>query len=57
MPKFSMKDLGATPAVKGVVYLMLGIIGTAETITYGQWAYRRWWKSDGKANEDSIPDT
>ena len=55
MPAFSLKDLGATPAVKGVVYVMLAVIGTAETVTYGQWAYRRWWKADeGGGEEESL---
>lgn len=44
MPAFSFKDLGATRPVKVVVYLMVGIIGTAETFTYGKWAYHAWWK-------------
>jgi hypothetical protein len=39
-----MKDLQASPAVKVVVYTMIGIIATAETYTYGLWAYHRWWK-------------
>jgi hypothetical protein len=57
MPSFSFNDLGATPAVKAVVYIALGIMGTAETVTYGQWAYRRWWKAadvdvaDGSVDE------
>lgn len=51
MPAFSLKDLGASPVVKGVVYFMIGVIGTAETVTYGQWAYRRWWRV---ADEEDI---
>ena len=52
MPGFSFKDLGATPTVKAVVYVMIGIIGTAETVTYGQWAYHRWWKPAVEENND-----
>lgn len=53
LPGFSFTDLGATPTVKAVVYVMAGIIGTAETITYGQWAYHRWWKPavEGQSDE------
>jgi hypothetical protein len=40
LPAFSMKDLGANKTVKTVVYLTVGIIGTAETITYTKLAYR-----------------
>jgi hypothetical protein len=54
MPAFSLKDLGATPFVKGVVYLALGVIGTVETVAWTQWGYRRWWKGadEAKAADD-----
>ena len=38
---FSLKDLGMSPGVKVVVYGALAVIGTAETITYGTWAYNK----------------
>ena len=42
LPKFSLLDLGASPTVKFVVYLSLGIIGTLETYAYGKWAWHKW---------------
>ena len=41
MPAFSMKGLGASSTVKFVVYTALGVLGTMETVFYGQWAYRK----------------
>lgn len=48
LPKFSMKDLQASPTVKVVVYTMIGIIATAETYTYGLWAWNRWFREEEK---------
>lgn len=43
-----MRDLGASPAVKIVVYTTIGIIGTLETYAYGRWAWYKWGpKADG----------
>lgn len=53
LPKFSMKDLQASPAVKVVVYSMIGIIATAETYTYGLWAYHRWFKTSDEPEAES----
>ncbi|KAF2170610.1 hypothetical protein M409DRAFT_19427 [Zasmidium cellare ATCC 36951] len=47
IPSFSFKDLGASPTVKAVVYLGIGIIATAETYTYSMWAWN-WWKRRGE---------
>jgi hypothetical protein len=41
VPGFSLKDLGMSPGLKIVVYGALAVIGTAETITYGSWAYNK----------------
>lgn len=41
LPKFSLDGLGATPAIKAVVYTMVGILGTVETYTYGLWIYHK----------------
>lgn len=37
-----MRDLGASPTVKFVVYTALGIMGTLETYAYGKWAWYKW---------------
>jgi len=37
-----MRDLGASPAVKFVVYTTVGIIATLETYAYGRWAWYKW---------------
>ena len=52
---FSFKDLGMSPTVKIVVYTALGIIGTAETITYGTWGYYKLFPK--KSSEDSLEKT
>lgn len=41
MPKFSLDGLGATPAMKAVIYTAIGIMATAETYTYGLWIYHK----------------
>ena len=41
IPGFSLKDLGMSPGVKVAVYGALAVIGTAESITYGSWAYNK----------------
>lgn len=40
-PKFSLDSLGATPAMKAVIYTAIGIMATAETYTYGLWIYHK----------------
>ena len=52
LPKFSMKDLGATPAVKAVVYTSLAVIGTAETYTYGKWIYGKVYPPSAEEGKD-----
>jgi hypothetical protein len=42
LPSFSMRDLGASPTVKFVVYTVLGVMGTLETYAYGKWAWYKW---------------
>ena len=41
MPKVNFRDMfhNASPLTKGVVYTMLGLIGTVETYTYGLWIW------------------
>lgn len=53
MPSFSFKDLGASPTVKAVVYLGIGVIATAETYTYSIWAWN-WWtrRSEARVGEE-----
>lgn len=46
MPKISFKDLGMTSTVKIVVYGAVGILGTMESIFYGQMIWR-WYKGEG----------
>lgn len=41
LPKFSLDGLGATPAMKAVIYTAIGIMGTVETYTYGLWIYHK----------------
>ncbi len=50
LPGFSLKNLEMSPGVKVVVYGALAVIGTAETITYGSWAYHKM-KPDEDAKE------
>ena len=50
-PSFSMGDLGMSRTAKIVVYSALAIVGTAETITYGTWA---WYKLSPKDAPDSA---
>ena len=52
IPRFSFKDLGASPTVKAVVYIALGIYGTAETYFYGRWAYEKFYRGDAAVPED-----
>ncbi|KAF2458302.1 hypothetical protein BDY21DRAFT_342118 [Lineolata rhizophorae] len=47
-PSFSFKDLGATKTTRVVVYGALMVVGTAETVTWGTWAWRKF----GPKNED-----
>lgn len=42
MPGFSFKDLGASPAVKAIVYAALGVIGTAETYFWCRWGWEKY---------------
>jgi hypothetical protein len=51
LPGFSLKNLGMSPGIKLVVYGVLAVIGTAETITYGSWAYSKLYPSDGPKKE------
>ena len=39
LPGFSMKDLGASRAVKVAVYTVIGIIATLETMTWCTWGW------------------
>lgn len=59
LPRFSFKDLGASPTVKAVVYTALGIYGTAETYFYGRWAYEKFYrKKDAEediVSQDAVP--
>ena len=41
LPSFSLKDLGASPTVKAVVYTALGIAGTAETYFWCRWGWEK----------------
>lgn len=50
IPSFSFNGLGASLAVKAVVYLSIGVIATAETYTYGIWIWG-WWNNRGKGEE------
>ena len=51
LPKFGLKDLGMSPGVKVVVYGALAVIGTAETITYGSWAYNKMYPKEDPKGE------
>lgn len=44
IPSFNLKDLGATPTIRAIVYLSFGVIATVETYTYGMWGWS-WWKN------------
>ncbi len=52
-PGFSLKDLGMSPGVKVVVYGALAVIGTAETVTYGTWAYNKLYPKQEAAEESN----
>ena len=53
LPKFSLDGLGATPAIKLVVYTMIGVIGTVETYTYGLWIYHKLYpEAAGRSHPD-----
>ena len=52
IPRFSLKDLGMSLVVKIVVYGALAVVGTAETITYGSWAYYKLYPNE-EATEES----
>lgn len=41
LPKLSLDGLGATPAIKGVIYAAIGVIATVETYTYSLWIYHK----------------
>ena len=49
LPSFSLRDLGLSPTMRIIVYSLIGVIATAETITYGTWAYYKIWP---KADEE-----
>ena len=40
LPKINLKDLGATTPIRIVIYIVIGIIGTAETVFWCQWLWR-----------------
>lgn len=57
MPKFSLDGLGATPAMKAVIYTAIGVVATAETYTYGLWIYHKLYPKqvDGsRSNEGKL---
>ena len=52
LPAFSMQSFGASRAAKLVVYGALGVIGTAETIFYGKWAWAKLFPDSGRADSE-----
>ncbi len=59
MPKADFKTMfqGASPLVKGVVYTMVGIIGTVETYTYSLWIWHYFYpKSRSDTTEGEVGD-
>ena len=45
--RFNLKDLGATRVARVVVYIAIGVIGTAETVFWGRWLWE-WIAPDSK---------
>lgn len=53
LPKFSLDGLGATPAIKAVVYTMIGVLATVETYTYSLWIYHKLYRDpSGQSRQD-----
>ena len=53
-PSFSFKDLNVSPTVKVVVYGAIAVIATAETVTYGTWAWYKIYPRDGAEPQDEM---
>lgn len=54
LPKFSLDGLGATPAMKAVIYTAIGIMGTVETYTYGLWIYHKLYAEEEGRNQANV---
>lgn len=55
LPRFSLKDLNMSTGTKVVVYGALTVLATAETVTYGTWAYQKLYPDkdqEQKSNEE-----
>ena len=54
-PTFNLKDLGASPTARIVVYTALGIIATAESVFWTMWLWEKMApKSQAQAGDDAT---
>ncbi|KYK57389.1 hypothetical protein DCS_04398 [Drechmeria coniospora] len=53
LPAFSFNGLGASPAVKNAIIVVICILGTIETWVWCKWIWN-WWKGSGAEAEHQV---